>query len=184
MPCDACHAASRSRCFSACSPSSCRHRTATTRASKTSSSGCSKTGTTNTRLLTVRLVPMIAVSAAIGALSGVMIVIHRLFAPPLDPAIFVYAFAAVAILTGVMHILGGYQIRQHHGRRWARGSFFLGLFEILLGVLLLLSPQEVSPGVMIAAMAWSLIGGIGLITDALRLRKILMEEGPHDNKLK
>ena len=131
-----------------------------------------------------RLTRLWLLAGIIGVLSGVMIVIHRLFAPPLDPAIFVYAFASVAILTGVMHILGGYQIRQHHGRRWARGSFFLGLFEILLGVLLLLSPQEVSPGVMIAAMAWSLIGGVGLITDALRLRKILMEEGPHDNKLK
>jgi uncharacterized membrane protein HdeD (DUF308 family) len=119
----------------------------------------------------------------IGALSGVVIVSHRFFAPPLDPAIFVYAFATVAILTGVMHILGGYQIQQQSGRRWSRGSFFLGLFEILLGVLLLISSQEVSPGVIIAAIAWSLVGGIGLIADALRLRKMLVEKELNDNTL-
>ena len=30
-------------------------------------------------------------------------------------------FAVVAILTGLLHVLGGYRIRQDYGRKWSWG---------------------------------------------------------------
>ena len=44
--------------------------------------------------------------------------------------------------------------------------------QIVLGALILASPGEVPAGVVYAAMISALIGGIGLLTDAYRWRRL------------
>jgi uncharacterized membrane protein HdeD (DUF308 family) len=62
-------------------------------------------------------------------------------------------FALFAILTGIMHIGGGYRIRQKVGRKWAWGD----------------------PVILISAVAWAFLGGFGMIVDSLRLRRMYLE---------
>jgi uncharacterized membrane protein HdeD (DUF308 family) len=106
----------------------------------------------------------------VGVLGGLVLIFHQGLANYFELVILIQLFALVAILTGLLHILGGYRIHQEHGRHWAWGGFFLGLVQIIMGVLILSSPQEVPPGLVYAAIIWALIGGIGFIMDAIKLR--------------
>jgi uncharacterized membrane protein HdeD (DUF308 family) len=106
----------------------------------------------------------------VGVLGGLVLIFHQGLANYVELDKLLQLFALVAILTGLLHILGGYRIRQECGRQWAWGGFFLGLVQIIMGVLILSSPQEVPPGLVYAAIIWALIGGIGFIMDAIKLR--------------
>lgn len=108
----------------------------------------------------------------VGVIGGVAIVSRPLIASLVAPRVMVDLFAVFAILAGLLHVLGGYRIRQDHGRRWSWGSLFLGVVQIVLGVLILASPEEVPTGVLYVAMIWALIGGIGLLADAYRWRRL------------
>jgi len=44
--------------------------------------------------------------------------------------------------------------------------------QIVLGALILASPEEVPTGVLYVAMIWALIGGIGLLANAYRWRRL------------
>ena len=112
------------------------------------------------------------VAGIVGVIGGVAIVSHSLIASLVAPRVMVDLFAVVAILTGLLHLLEGYRIRQDHGRKWSWGSLFLGVVQIVLGALILASPEEVPTGVLYVAMIWALIGGIGLLADAYRWRRL------------
>jgi uncharacterized membrane protein HdeD (DUF308 family) len=84
-------------------------------------------------------------------------------------------FALFAILTGIMHIGGGYRIRQKVGRKWAWGDLFLGLLQIMMGIMLLGMPSSISPAILIRAVAWAFLGGFGMIVDSLRLRRMYLD---------
>ena len=105
--------------------------------------------------------------------------------------IFVYVLGAIMILTGLLHIFGGFPTgselsneprairrRRRRGpriRSWT--SVLLGVFEVVLGLLLILNPQERVPGVYLAASIWALVGGVILIGDALRVRRLRRQAG-------
>ncbi len=84
-------------------------------------------------------------------------------------------FAVFAIFTGILHIGGGYRIRQKVGRKWAWGDLFLGLLQIMMGILMLGMPNSISPLILISAIAWAFLGGFGMIVDSLRLRRMYLE---------
>lgn len=84
-------------------------------------------------------------------------------------------FAVFAIFTGILHIGGGYRIRQKVGRKWAWGDLFLGLLQIMMGVMLLDMPSSISPVILVSAVAWAFLGGFGMIVDSLRLRRMYIE---------
>lgn len=82
------------------------------------------------------------------------------------------AFCVFAILTGTLHIVAGIRIRQRRGRKWSWGSFFMGVLQIVLGVLVLASEESIRAGAFHAASIWAFIAGAGLISNALRLRRL------------
>lgn len=109
-------------------------------------------------------------AGCVGILGGLAIVLRRLYAPPMDVSLVVTLFGIVAVLTGLLHMGGGYRVRQEYGPRWSRGSFLLGLVQLVLGLLVLFAPGKVPRIIVIVAVIWALIGGLGLIRDALQLR--------------
>jgi uncharacterized membrane protein HdeD (DUF308 family) len=109
-------------------------------------------------------------AGSVGILGGLAIVLRKLYAPPIDVSLVVTLFGIVAVLTGLLHMAGGYRVRQEYGPRLSRGSFLLGLVQLVLGLLVLFAPGQVPQIVVIVAVAWAVIGGLGMIRDALQLR--------------
>jgi uncharacterized membrane protein HdeD (DUF308 family) len=81
-------------------------------------------------------------------------------------------------LTGLLHIFGGFRtgpVETHllsHNRKWSWTAFLLGLFEMVLGLMLVIEPMGRGPLVYFAASVWALIGGVILLGDALRIRRL------------
>jgi uncharacterized membrane protein HdeD (DUF308 family) len=109
-------------------------------------------------------------AGCVGVIGGLAIVLHTLFSAYVDATLIVNLFGVVAVLTGLLHMAGGYRVRREHGPRWSRGSFLLGLVQLVLGLLVLFVPGKVPRIVILLAVAWALIGGLGLVRDALQLR--------------
>jgi uncharacterized membrane protein HdeD (DUF308 family) len=84
----------------------------------------------------------------------------------------------IIFLTGLMHIFGGFRtgpMETHlfsRTRKWSWTAFLLGLFEMVLGTMLVIEPLGRGPLVYFAATVWALVGGVILIGDAVRLRRL------------
>jgi uncharacterized membrane protein HdeD (DUF308 family) len=114
--------------------------------------------------------PLIA--GVIGVLAG-LTMLGRLVAQqwlPLDTLMAIVG--VVIVLTGLIHLFGGFRQSEDLERKWSWSSFLLGVFEIVLGSLMVLaSPGSTGTAVFWAASIWAFIGGALLIGDALRLRR-------------
>jgi len=75
------------------------------------------------------------------------------------------------LLTGLIHLLGGFRLGQKFGRRWSWGHEFLGLVEIVIAVLVLLSLFVTVENLRILLSFWGVIAGVGLLADGLRMRE-------------
>ena len=64
------------------------------------------------------------------------------------------------LLTGLLHAVGGF--RTGEGRTLQRSwpSLVLGIFEGVLGGLLILFPTEARPSVYLAAAIWAFVGAL------------------------
>jgi uncharacterized membrane protein HdeD (DUF308 family) len=74
---------------------------------------------------------------------------------------------AVILLTGVLHMTGQFRIGGITRRRRTTLHFLLGLFEVVLGAMLMWSPLELGPITYWAATIWALMFGVLFIGDAL-----------------
>jgi len=78
----------------------------------------------------------------------------------------------VIALTGLVHLLGGFDIANVSGRRW-RPGVPMGILELGLGATLILTAEDSSSRSTWLASAWALLGGVVLIADALAIRRRL-----------
>jgi uncharacterized membrane protein HdeD (DUF308 family) len=89
----------------------------------------------------------------------------------------------IIFLTGLMHIIGGFRTGAEHrhlfsaDRQWSWTAFLLGLFEIVLGVMLVIEPLGRGPVIYFAASVWALLGGVILLGDAARQRRARVQNG-------
>jgi len=74
------------------------------------------------------------------------------------------------LLTGLMHMIGGFRTGQDATRQLSRLSILLGLFEVVLGGALVLQPLDQGLVIYVGASVWAMVGGTILVGDALRLR--------------
>lgn len=88
---------------------------------------------------------------------------------------------AIIILTGILHVFGGFRTGDGEHRKVTVTSFLLGAFEIILGVILIVEPLERGPVLNLVASIWALVGGFILISDALRKRKRNMLEASDES---
>jgi uncharacterized membrane protein HdeD (DUF308 family) len=123
-------------------------------------------------------------AGAVGILAGVGMLSRRFTAGIAGEDVLLSVVGVIILLTGLMHIFGGFrtgpeEVRTYGKvrsrvwpRTWSWTAFLLGLFEIVLGVILIIEPMGRGPVVYFAASVWALIGGTILIGDALRLRRL------------
>jgi uncharacterized membrane protein HdeD (DUF308 family) len=108
----------------------------------------------------------------VGLIGGLVILIRPIAAPIVDAGLFPIAFGILAVLTGLVHIFGGFRLSHDLERKWTWESCILGITEVGLGVIVLASSDAPPPVVLLAAAAWATVGGVGLILLALRLRQL------------
>jgi len=110
------------------------------------------------------------VAGVIGVLAGLITITRQLMFGLLDETLVIYLLGGVILLTGLLHTLGGFRTGEDATRERSWTAFLLGIFEIILGILLFLSPLEFGPVVYWTAAIWALLGGFLLVGDALRQR--------------
>jgi uncharacterized membrane protein HdeD (DUF308 family) len=113
-----------------------------------------------------RRLPLAA--GAIGTVTGAFVLVANV------GTTFLLAILGVVIaLTGIAHLLGGFDLADRSGRRW-RPGVPLGILEIGLGATLVLTADRHDSLSTWLASAWALVGGAVLVSDALLMRRRLL----------
>jgi len=115
------------------------------------------------------------VAGAIGILAGLAMLTRGLTNAWVRQDILFSLLGVVIVLTGTLHISGGFRVGEHAHRKWSWTSFILGAFEIVLGLMLIFEPMGRSVVFYLTISIWALVGGFILIMDAVRLRKAAAE---------
>ncbi len=106
----------------------------------------------------------------IGVLAGIGAISRRFVAPSEARAIVVVSLGAVVLLTGILHVTEGFRRGTDAWQHRKHLASALGVFEIILGTLLILEPLERTSLAFTLGTLWALLVGILLIGDALRMR--------------
>ncbi len=120
-------------------------------------------------------------AGAIGVLAGIGMLTRRWTIGVENEEILLMTVGLVILLTGLMHIFGGFRTGPEEThllgkkRKWSWTSFLLGLFEIVLGLMLVISPLEHGSVVHFSVSIWALVAGAILIGDAVRLRRLRLK---------
>lgn len=114
----------------------------------------------------------LSVAAGVIGVGGGLLVLARFVVRGwLTAELVTVLLGTAAVLTGALHMVGGFRAADVRRRRWLWSSFLLGCFEVALGVLLLVTPLDHNPALIVAASLWALLGGLILLTDAWWLRQ-------------
>jgi uncharacterized membrane protein HdeD (DUF308 family) len=117
-----------------------------------------------------RLLPLIA--GAIGIVTGVVVLLADV-----GTTFLLSILGVVIALTGIVHLLGGFELADVSGRRW-RPGVPLGILEVGLGGTLILTLGDSGSLSTWLASAWALLGGVVLVLDALRIQRQLSRAEP------
>ena len=110
-------------------------------------------------------------TGVIGVLAGLAMLTRGLTNAWVRQDILFSLLGVVIVLTGTLHIFGGFRVGEHAHRKWSWTSFILGAFEIVLGLMLIFEPMGRSTLFYLAASIWALVGGVILFLDAIRIRR-------------
>lgn len=112
----------------------------------------------------------------VGVIAGLLALFRAVISDQFSDILVLNILGAVIILTGLIHITGGFRTaKEERHRTWA--SIILGIFEIVLGGLLLMA-QSLQFGSLFywTLTLWALIGGFLLFADALAQRRRVKQE--------
>lgn len=128
---------------------------------------------------------VLSIAAGVIGVGGGLLVLARFVVRGwLTAEVVTTLLGTAAVLTGGLHVVGGFRGADVRRRRWLWSSFLLGCFEVALGGLLLATPLDHNPALIVAASLWALLGGLSLLTDAWWLRQQGRRPiSPGDNRL-
>jgi uncharacterized membrane protein HdeD (DUF308 family) len=127
-----------------------------------------------------RGMPLLA--GVVGVLAGLAAMSRRfdLLDGVVSDTLAITVLGAAILLTGLMHVFGGFRTGEDATRQLSRLSVLLGLFEVVLGTALIVAPLDQGTVIYIGASIWAMVGGTILVGDATRLRsraRSLNQEG-------
>ncbi len=120
------------------------------------------------------------VAGIVGVLAGIGMLGRGVAGRFVAEDIVISIVGLIVLLTGLLHMFGGFKQDGQSIRRWSWTSFLLGVFEAVLGLLLIIEPFERGPIIYTAATIWALLGGLILINDAMRVRRQSQVVGADD----
>lgn len=103
----------------------------------------------------------------VGIGTGLLVLFRGITQQWLDRALMVQILGIVILLTGVLHIIGEVRIGRVRKSGQTLAQFILGVFEVILGAMLLFSPLSHGPVTYLAATIWALVGGVMIIGTAV-----------------
>ncbi len=112
------------------------------------------------------------VAGLVGTVVGFALLLRSFYQRYLDPGTAVRILGALALFVGLINIFGGFRTPDMT-REQSLGRLLLGLFEVGLGVLLIIL-DALGPVSKLLAGGWAFIGGIALILQAFEMRRALM----------
>lgn len=77
----------------------------------------------------------------------------------------------VAVLTGLLHATGHLQVKKFTTIQRTRSGLILGIFEIILGLIVLFTPWEERGLINYVIIGWAILGGVIILGDALATRR-------------
>ena len=107
----------------------------------------------------------------VGTVVGLALILRSFYQRYLDPSTAVRILGALALFVGLINLFGGFRTPEMT-REQSMGRLLLGLFEVGLGVLLIII-DALGPVSRLLAGGWAFIGGIALILQAFQMRKAL-----------
>jgi uncharacterized membrane protein HdeD (DUF308 family) len=108
------------------------------------------------------------VAGIVGTLVGAALLLRSVYQRYLDPAQAVRILGALALFVGLINIFGGFRTPEMT-REESLGRVLLGVFEVGLGVLLIII-DALGPVSKLLAGGWAFIGGVVLILQAVQMR--------------
>lgn len=109
----------------------------------------------------------------IGIVAGVALLTRTLTASLISLPTLTLILGILILLSGLLHILAGFRFSEKIGWGWEIANVLLGVFEVGFGLLMMLYPWYRFELAYLAFVAWALLGGIILLGDGLRLRRLL-----------
>jgi uncharacterized membrane protein HdeD (DUF308 family) len=130
-----------------------------------------------------RRVGLWSLAGSIGVMGGLAFLLIPKLGNPVEEYILAFLLGFLVFVAGLVHVFGGFQIGSDYGRVLSWGSFFLGLIEIILGLMMLASPWVSIEMITLIGIIWGMTAGIGLIAEALRMRKLTYHPAAGSNAL-
>ena len=107
----------------------------------------------------------------VGLVAAALVLLRGVLADAVPMSVLIDLFAVAAILTGILRLVGAFEVERRTGHWWTFGGLALGSVEILLGVIVLVAGSA-DPRLVTAAIGtWGLIGGSLLLIEGIRIRR-------------
>ncbi len=108
------------------------------------------------------------IAGLVAVVTGLLVVTRHFTRQWVGEDFFFFLLGTVILATGLLHMFSQQRIGGFRQDRDTRIHFYLGVFEVLLGGLLLFSPNVDQPIVYWAATAWALVYGLYAFITAVR----------------
>ena len=115
-------------------------------------------------------------AGVVGVIAGLAMLSRTFVANYVAETTMFTVLGVIVLLTGIMHVSGGFKKGPDQVRRWSWTAFLIGAFEIILGLIVIISPLDRSPFFYFVAVVWAMLGGLILIGDALRVRRLSQQD--------
>jgi len=112
------------------------------------------------------------IAAVLGLVGGISFILRPLLEGFISNTALTIIFGLIMLLTGLIHFLGGFRLGEAYGRRWSWGHEFLGMVEMVIGILIFISFIVTVDNLRIILSLWGIVAGIGLLADGVRMRRV------------
>ncbi|WP_292463256.1 hypothetical protein [Methanolobus sp.] len=116
------------------------------------------------------IIPMLA--GICGILTGSLVLIGW----PFPRALGMFVLGTVILMTGFLRVIGGFSMKEEEFLETSKSIISLGLFEIVLGILLMYIRAKYDYRLYLVAGLWAMFGCIVLFNDAMKLRQQLRQQ--------
>ena len=112
----------------------------------------------------------------LGLLGGIGFLLRPFLEGLMSANVLIIILGIIIVLTGLVHIFGGFKTGEEYGGHWTWSHIGLGVIEVIMGLWIILLPFISFEAARFVLSAWGIIAGVGLITSSLRIHRLARME--------